>query len=314
MNNTWSPGTLVQHAIFGVGKILHSDGAGVHVYFPEKDGAVPKDRVAKFRDPMAYLTPVPTTRHAELDNLPPWEGDAFRVGAKPVDLHQAIGKFLGLFPGGIDDPKFSQHETSYKRAAHRRWAEELAPRVSELASAKDGEGAAAGIDAVYGSLRPGSEGEARLNLLFQRVEEPAYFEALRKGQVATCDYLSAAVAFTHSPDEARFENLAHALRALPTRSGGARLDMWTTSTWFPFIADPTRHIIIKPTIMQSFAATIPFDINYRSDLNFRTYQSCVDLAHLLGEKLERSAINPTRRDFDMIDIQSFMWVVEKWDA
>lgn len=314
MEGMWKPGSLVRHATLGLGKIIHGDGAGVHVYFPEKDGLTAKDRVARFRDPSTYLTPAPSISHPELDNLPPWDGSAFRVATNSVDVTQAIERFLHLFPGGIDDPKFLQHEIAYKRAAHRRWIDGLASRVSELAQSKDGDLAAGGIDAVYGSSRPGPGEEPRLNLLYQRIEEQAYFEALGKGQVATTEYLSAASTFVLDPNEANFEALASALRSLPTRSGGTRLDMWTTITWLPFIADPLRHIIIKPTIMQSFAAAIPFEIHYRSELNFRTYRSCVEMARLLGDKLEKSAINLGGRRFDMIDIQSFMWVVERWES
>lgn len=312
MSPPWEAGAFVEHAQFGIGKIVYSDGACVHVYFPAKLGSRPADRVAQFADPTRYLKQAAPSKHPELDNLPPWSGKAFDVSSHSFNLDLQVTKFLRLFPGGVDDPGFAEHETEYKRAAHGRWATELAPRLNMLIAARDGASIASALDAVYGDPRAKSNPASRLNLLYQPVEEPAFFSALREGGDATVEYLDAAYAFIRDPGETHFNLFVRSLSALPTRPGGARIDMWTTLTWLPFVVDPEHHIVVKPTIVQAFAASIPFELNYKPELNYLTYRCCVALACLLRDKLERTAINPARRQFDMIDVQSFMWVVERW--
>lgn len=76
---------------------------------------------------------------------------------------------------------------------------------------------------------------------------------------------------------------------------------------------PRRQFLIKPTIVERFARSVPFDIHYRPELNFETYSfSCVAMAQRLGSLLAESDLNPTRRELDLIDVQPFIWVVERY--
>jgi hypothetical protein len=76
---------------------------------------------------------------------------------------------------------------------------------------------------------------------------------------------------------------------------------WTTLSYFLFIVFPDKYIFIKPIVTQLAAEMSAFEINYRPDLNWKTYRSVLDFSEYFRTELE---------DFkprDMIDIQSFMW-------
>lgn len=307
------PGELVQNKSFGLGKVLAADATTVYVYFKEREGETPEARVAKFTIPSPFLQRVDGIADLELDNLPPWKGDRFDRPSTPVTVHAAIARFLSLFPAGLDDPVFQQRERRYKEAAHKRWVS-IRPSLDNMIQRRDSEAIAAAIDAVYGDQRvPKNSTEERLNLLFQRIEEPAYFGALRAGGAATVDYLDSAITFIEAPSSSTaFAAYRDALMNLPTRAGGAQLDHWTTLTWLPFIADPVNHMLVKPTIVRSFASAIGFEIDYRPDLNFATYSKCVAFGRRLQVILENSSVNVRQRALDLLDVQSFMWVVQRW--
>jgi hypothetical protein len=148
--------------------------------------------------------------------------------------------------------------------------------------------------------------------LYPKVEEPAYFDALERGGDPLFRYIAAVVAFVARDARETFDAMVAALLALPTKPGGASLDHWTTLTWLPFIARPEEHILVKPTITQTFASLLPFDLRYRAELNYETYRRAVFMARQLAERLEASGLSMSGRRLDMIDVQSFMWVVMRY--
>jgi hypothetical protein len=64
---------------------------------------------------------------------------------------------------------------------------------------------------------------------------------------------------------------------------------------------PEKYILIKPNVTELAAEISGFEINYRPDLNWKTYQSVIDFYEYLRSELKD--LKPR----DMIDIQSFMW-------
>jgi hypothetical protein len=71
---------------------------------------------------------------------------------------------------------------------------------------------------------------------------------------------------------------------------------------FGFIAQPRKHIYLKPTVMRRAAGAYGFPFEYQSKPNWETYESLLNFAAQVTEDL--SDWSPR----DMIDIQSFLWV------
>jgi len=76
----------------------------------------------------------------------------------------------------------------------------------------------------------------------------------------------------------------------------------TASDLFPFLAQPDRHMFLKPNVTRVAAAQYGVDLPYQSRPNWRTYASLLDLAHLV--RTDQRGLHPR----DMIDVQSFLWV------
>ena len=142
--------------------------------------------------------------------------------------------------------------------------------------------------------------EARTNLLFS-FEKMALRDAVRTADSARA-MARALYDVLHGvgrPHE-RFERWCAALAALPRRQ--TRVLTWPVATVFPFLAQPDRHIFLKPNVTRVAAAQYDFDFPYHSRPNWRTYASLLDLARLV--RTDQQELHPR----DMIDVQSFLWV------
>lgn len=312
MSKPHSLGAHVLHAHHGLGKVIHTDPSIVHVYFRDRQETMPERKIGRFKQDMwSRLEPVAAQPDPVLDNLPPWNGIAFERFKTDLTIDAAKCAFLRGFPGGIDDPSFLAEECDYKRAATRRFAEAFAPHARSWIDAGDAAAIAKGLEAVYG--RHLSSGE-RLNLLFARAEEPAYFDALRAGGAATVALAEALLAFLDSNAREDLERYIDALSRLPQRSGGAAVATWPTLTWLPFIAAPDHCMFVKPTIVQAFASASAWEIGYRPTPNAKTYLAILAFADTFRRTLQCSEVNLSGRDLDLIDTQSFMWVVERYTS
>ncbi len=311
-----NPGDIADHATLGRGKIVSVDADSVHVYFRDNQDPDPDNRVKRFRrlGIESYLAPVSGTSDDVLDNLPPWTDGRFKRAKSTITFDDAKAIFRSHFQAGLGDTSFLDRELGYKRSAHSRFLEHE-PMLKMAIADRNAGAIAAALDAIYGdSKAPKDTSESRLNLLYPKVEEPAYFDALRNGGDATVRYAGAALDFIANVEAATFDRFAKALEAIPIRSGGATIVHWTTLTWLPFIASPDRHFFVKPTVSMQFASRIAFDVRYRSDLNFVTYAKCVAMAERTRKLLETSELNFGKRPLDLIDVQSFMWVVERYSG
>jgi hypothetical protein len=198
---------------------------------------------------------------------------------------------LRFFPGGYRDPKYRAWERDYKWRAHERWEEALygaamralvrASRHAEVART------AVGI-------------ESRTNLLFS-FEKIALRDAVRSPAGARA-FATGLYDFLHGPggDERRFERWCAAVADLPRRQ--TRVLTWPLVTVFGVLAQPDRHIFLKPRVTRVAARAYGYVFPYASRPNWDTY------ADLLG--FAERVRNDTRdlHPKDMIDLQSFIWV------
>ena len=200
-------------------------------------------------------------------------------------------KLLGFFPGGFTDETYVEWERGYKWQAHERWTTSLGPTdFRELLRRRRYSEIAATVVAI----------EARTNLLFSfekmalrdAVKSPAGAEAFAEGLFE----------FLHgrSGDERRFERWCEVVGALPRRQ--TRVLTWPVVTVFGFIAQPERHVFLKPNVTRVAARESGVEFAYASRPNWTTYASLLAFADRVMR--DQGDLRPQ----DMIDAQSFIWV------
>jgi hypothetical protein len=200
-------------------------------------------------------------------------------------------KFLRFFPGGFRDETYLGWERECKWSAHQRWTSELDARCMRTLM-KGGE---------YEELaRRAVTIESRTNLLFS-FEKMALRDAVRTAEGARM-FSEGLYEFLHGrgSDETRFGHWIQSVGALPRRQ--TRVLTWPLVTVFGFLAQPERHMFLKPNVTRRAAKMYGFDFVYQSKPNWDTY-SCL-LAFAERVRKDQRALRPR----DMIDLQSFIWV------
>ena len=279
---------------WGLGKVLTIEGDVAKVHF--KDDSGPDYRA--IRTDIVSLIRADVQSDPVLDNLPPFVGDQFEVKAIRVTFGDGVERFNHFFPLGFRDSKYLSGERDYKWNAHERFSKTLGEGKAGtlLASGEIGEL----VDRVCRA--------ADINLL-SIYERSAIKEGLRADEGSARSYLSAVFAFIEcGPEQKSFTAIAQALCNLPIVEGRARAATWPVLTLFPYLADPTRFMFLKPEPTKECAARLRFDLKYDSSLEWETYARLMVLGEQLLERLHPLGA----RDF--IDVQSFMWIVSKYPA
>jgi hypothetical protein len=101
-------------------------------------------------------------------------------------------------------------------------------------------------------------------------------------------------------DERRFDQWCEVVAALPRRQ--TRVLTWPLVTVFGFMAQPERHMFLKPNVTRAAAREYDVEFAYVSRPNWETYASLLAFA----ERVMRDQRDLRPRD--MIDAQSFIWV------
>jgi hypothetical protein len=218
-----------------------------------------------------------------------------RRAARPVSsADRCRRKFLRYFPDGFRDADYLDLERGYKWTTHERWQQVL-DRDAMDRLLRGGEFAEIAARAVR------VEQQSRHPMIFS-FEKMALRDAVRSAQGARA-FSQGLHAFLHDDgvDEAvRFERWVETIAALPRRQ--TRVLTWPLVTVFGFIAQPTRHIFLKPVVTRAAAKAYGFDFEYRSRPNWATYRCLLEFA---------ATVRRDQRDLgprDMIDLQSFIWV------
>jgi hypothetical protein len=202
-------------------------------------------------------------------------------------------KFLRFFPGGFSDETYLDWERDYKWESHERWQAVLTREKMQALIL-------AGEFAQIARLAIRVEQQSRHSMIFS-FEKMALRDAVRSEEGARTfatqlfDFLHG----TRSPQE-RFESWCDAVGSLPRRQ--TRVLTWPLVTVFGFIAQPDRHIFLKPVVTRAAASAYGFSFEYRSRPNWTTYRSLLEFA----EEIRRDQAELLPRD--MLDLQSFIWV------
>jgi hypothetical protein len=208
-----------------------------------------------------------------------------------ADALRCRRKFLRFFPKGFRDETYIAWERDYKVQAHERWMALLSPAVYAALLA-DGQYQEAAKRVV--------QIEARTNLLFS-FEKMALRDAVRTPRGARA-FTEGLYAFLHGGGDHRraFEAWCDVLAQLPRRQ--TRVLTWPLATVFGFLAQPGRHVFLKPNVTRIAARAYDYDFSYVSRPGWETYASLLGFA----ESIRRDQRDLRPRD--MIDLQSFIWV------
>ena len=206
---------------------------------------------------------------------------------------RARRKFLQHFPGGFQDETYLAWERDYKVEVHKAWQRALGP--AEFRRLLD-----AGEHAEVAARALRVEQRSRHSMLFS-FEKMALRDAVRSPEGAEA-FAEGLHAFLHGPGSmrARFEAWRDVVEALPRRQ--TRVLTWPIVTVFGFIAQPKRHVFLKPNVTRAAARAYGHDFVYASRPGWETYRSLLDFAATLRRDL--ADLQPR----DMIDLQSFIWV------
>ncbi len=209
----------------------------------------------------------------------------------PLPARRCRRKFLRYFPGGFRDETYIAWERGYKWNAHLRWQDDL------------------GEDTFRALMRAGHYAdiaaravkiESRTNLLFS-FEKMALRDAVKTPDGAQLfaqglqEFL-----FGRAGDERRFAQWCDVVGRLPRRQ--TRVLTWPVVTVFGFLAQPDRHIFLKPNVTRTAARAYDFDFEYASRPSWPTYLSLLEFARRVCR--DQKDLRPA----DFIDAQGFIWV------
>jgi len=202
-------------------------------------------------------------------------------------------KFVRFFPKGFRDETYLAWERDYKWETHQRWEETLNRDEFRRLLAK-GEYTEIAARAVR------TEQRSRHSMIFS-FEKMALRDAVKSAPGARA-FAKGLYEFLHGrgSDEGRFIGWCETVAALPRRQ--TRVLTWPLVTVFGFIAQPDRHLFLKPNVTKIAAQKYGFDFPYQSKPDWDTYASLLDFAATI--KRDTKDLRPR----DMIDLQSFIWV------
>lgn len=293
-------GMLVQHPNkpeWGPGKIVRIQGNLASIVFRDLSG-----REAKaIRMDIVSLRLAPDQQDEILDNLPPLVDDRGRLvlPAERLTVQQAIDRFITRFPLAFRDPAYigerREGERRHKWEAHKSFVELLGGgRLRDLAMTAPLEATKRAMKCIQ-----------KTKLLHPLAEQARLKDTLQDAQIAKRYFVALADLLDASEiNEASFGAYLTVVINLPAEEG-RRVATWPVATILPFLAQPERHLFIKPDPTNAAADRLGFHLNYRSEPNWLTYSCAMRMAEIYRRKLAR--FDPQ----DMIDVQSFFWVASR---
>jgi hypothetical protein len=202
-------------------------------------------------------------------------------------------KFVRFFPKGFRDETYLAWERDYKWETHQRWEEAL-NRDDFRRLLEKREYAEIGARAVR------TEQRSRHSMIFS-FEKMALRDALKSAAGARA-FATGLYDFLHGTgsEEAKFVAWCETVAALPRKQ--TRVLTWPLVTVFGFIAQPDKHIFLKPVVTKTAARQYGFEFQYQSKPNWKSYASLLEFAETIRRDVR------DLRPRDMIDLQSFIWV------
>ena len=205
-----------------------------------------------------------------------------------VTLEGGVNLFLRVFPRGFEDPFYRKYEGDYKREAQSY--------IGNLLNKKAFEGLLQ--DDQFGEICERVKRSFNKTNLVSPFEKMALKEVLERSDVQKH--------FAHSIYElVHGESFDTALQKVVALLESRRAAKWTIVTYLPFFLEPSKHVYVKPEILQNCAYRLGYELDYVPIPNPGSYRSCVGLYDMILEGIS------THKARDFIDVQSFMYVIGK---
>jgi len=289
-------GELVEHVVWGRGKVLAVDHLNADVYFPSQV-STERGPVAKVRlEKVGRATSQVDSAFDGIEVKPKGDGKSKAAVPRPRkrpqnDLEKATAWFVEQYPGGFANETFVAKELTRKREAHQLFVDRIGGgRGSELLAAGDGAEAGRVLDAIW-----------RHTSIPSRIEANAAHEGL-KDTAAAQRLLGDLLAFIDAPRADRFARYSDAVAALPSKTDSSRAHTWPNVTLLPFLADPARFMVMKPEVIKKAAGRAGRDVVFSTAIKWESYARTLDLSKSLLESLAPLGAK------DFIDVHSFIWV------
>jgi len=224
--------------------------------------------------------------HPLLDNLK--LPDKNKV-TKFISIRDLVSLFFRIFPKGFYDDTYFRDERQYKVGAHELMLELLDEGTfSNLINSR-------GYDEI---CKKALKVVRKTNLIFPN-EQMALSDGLKSAENRESFSRNFyKILYGKNDLSARFEDFAQCLEDI-------NASKWTTQTYFLFITFPEKYGFMKPSVTQYAADAFAFELNYRSEINWKSYETLLKFYDYVSKEL--SELDDYLRPRDMIDVQSFIW-------
>jgi hypothetical protein len=224
--------------------------------------------------------------HPLLDNL--------RVPGQNKDvkfksIRNLVARFFQNFPKGFYDDEYIKHERTYKVEAHKLMANLFnKSSFTDLVEHEEYE------EICLNALKVVN----KTNLIFPN-EKMALKDGLKSVENKKL-FSTALFNLLYGSDE-----LSKSFEFFATSLDKMKAAKWTTQTYFLFLAFPEQYMFMKPSVTQYAADAFAYELHYRSDINWNSYERLLRFSQYVADEL--SKINDYLKPRDMIDTQSFIW-------
>ncbi|WP_022943218.1 DUF3553 domain-containing protein [Psychromonas hadalis] len=262
---------------WGLGQVLaDSDNDSVKVFFV---GVGEKVLSLKYVQPVHVS--FENAHHPVLDNL---KDKKYASKFKYQNLKQSISYFLTRFPEGFYGNNLKKELLNNNKKAHKQAQKLLNEElIIDCIIVSDYQQIIKNVLAVVNASK-----------LISTVEKTDLRKAFLKENAQKKFSLSLyKLLYGKEPLQGRFVSFSKVLQEL-------NIAKWTIASYFLFVMQPKSYLFIKPNITQHASELCGFEINFKTQVNWLSYESTLKFSEYLFTELV--ALKPR----DMTDVQSFM--------
>lgn len=296
--NPTDSGRLVELPIkteWGPGKIMKIEGGYAYIHFRDCG-----DRMLK-----KYLVDDNPLKWSELRSDPLLEGVGLMTekkvrkatrSSRHLSFGEALNLFLARYPGRFEDPAFlDDARDGGRRLREKVWKMFESSfgdgQLRQMVQRKD-------IRVILDRVLPILRAQ---NLLTR--DELAGFKEVLGDEGRALAYFDALSRVLEDP-LVRHESMNPYFEAI--RNGSvAGFTKWPNTTLLPFLAQPGRHMFLRPKTLRGFSSLMGNNLMYEPQPNWRTYNALLEMSRDYLDKLAPLGA----RDF--LDVQIFYLAVHE---
>jgi len=276
----YKKGQRVRHpklADWGLGEVLADSGNdSVKIFFV---GVGEKSLSLKYVQPVHVNTE--NSHHPVLDNL---KAQKCTSKFKYQNLTQSISCFLTRFPDGFYAENLKKELHNDNQKAHKQAKKLLNEELI--------------IDCIivadYQQITENALAVVNASKLISSVEKTDLKAVLSKANSQKKFSLSLyKLLYCKEKLQGRFMSFSKVLQEL-------NIAKWSIASYFLFVMQPKHYMFIKPNVTQHASDLCGFEINFKAQVNWLTYESTLKFSEYLFTELVE--LKPR----DMTDVQSFM--------